>query len=137
MKQIVCPSCGETVPIPSSAGKKWAIGCLIAIAAIIPITAVVGLLAAIAIPSFVKARGTAQFNGCINNMRMIDSCKEQAALQYKHRVGAQIPNAQISEFSPRPMAQIICPSGGKYTSNPLGSDPQCSLHGTLGNPTPR
>ena len=44
------------------------------------VVAIIGLLAAIAIPSFVKARNTAQQNGCINNLRMIDGSKEQVAL---------------------------------------------------------
>ena len=36
------------------------------------VVAIIGLLAAIAIPNFVKARGTAQRNACINNLRLID-----------------------------------------------------------------
>jgi len=40
----------------------------------------IGILAGIALPSFVKARNTAQQNACINNLRQIDSAKEQAAL---------------------------------------------------------
>ena len=32
------------------------------------VVAIIGLLAAIAIPSFVKARNTAQQNACINNL---------------------------------------------------------------------
>ena len=33
------------------------------------VVAIIGLLAAIAIPNFVKARATSQANACINNMR--------------------------------------------------------------------
>ena len=36
------------------------------------VVAIIGLLAAIAIPNFVKARATSQANACINNMRQID-----------------------------------------------------------------
>ena len=36
------------------------------------VVAIIGLLAAIAIPSFVKARNTSQQNACINNLRQID-----------------------------------------------------------------
>ncbi len=45
------------------------------------VVAIIGLLAAIAIPNFVKARETAQKNACINNMRQIDSAKHQWALE--------------------------------------------------------
>jgi len=41
---------------------------------------IIGMLAAIAIPNFVKARNTAQMNACINNLRMIDGAKQQWAL---------------------------------------------------------
>ncbi|HEX7631870.1 MAG TPA: prepilin-type N-terminal cleavage/methylation domain-containing protein, partial [Lacunisphaera sp.] len=39
------------------------------------VVAIIGLLAAIAIPNFVKARQTAQTNACINNLRIIDAAK--------------------------------------------------------------
>ena len=37
------------------------------------VVAIIGLLAAIAIPSFIKARETSQKNACINNLRQIDT----------------------------------------------------------------
>ena len=36
------------------------------------VVAIIGLLAAIAIPNFVRARSTSQANACINNMHQID-----------------------------------------------------------------
>jgi prepilin-type N-terminal cleavage/methylation domain-containing protein len=45
------------------------------------VVAIIGLLAAIAIPNFVKARNTSQKNACINNMRQIDSATQQWALE--------------------------------------------------------
>ena len=47
------------------------------------VVAIIGLLAAIAIPNFVKARATSQANGCINNLRQIDAAKQQWALENK------------------------------------------------------
>ena len=35
------------------------------------VVAIIGLLAAIAIPNFVKARATSQANACINNLRQL------------------------------------------------------------------
>jgi prepilin-type N-terminal cleavage/methylation domain-containing protein len=37
------------------------------------VVAIIGLLAAIAIPNFVKARTTSQQNACINNLRLVDA----------------------------------------------------------------
>jgi prepilin-type N-terminal cleavage/methylation domain-containing protein len=51
------------------------------------VVAIIGLLAAIAIPNFVKARQTAQRNACISNLRQIDGAKEQWALENKKSAG--------------------------------------------------
>src|SRR6516162_11638390 len=45
------------------------------------VVAIIGLLAAIAIPNFVRARQTSQTNACINNLRQVDAAKQQWALE--------------------------------------------------------
>src|SRR5450830_1764065 len=45
------------------------------------VVAIIGLLAAIAIPSFMRARMTSQKNACINNLRQIEAAKDQYALE--------------------------------------------------------
>jgi hypothetical protein len=50
------------------------------------------LLAAIAIPNFVKARDAAQNNMCVNNLRLIQSAKEQWALENK-KADTDVPAA--------------------------------------------
>ena len=45
------------------------------------VVAIIGLLAAIAIPSFMRARLTSQRNACINNLRQIEAAKDQLALE--------------------------------------------------------
>src|SRR5258706_4577284 len=47
------------------------------------LVAIIGLLAAIAIPNFVRARETAQLNSIGNNLRIIEGAKEQWALENK------------------------------------------------------
>ena len=46
------------------------------------VVAIIGLLAAIAIPNFLRARLTSQTNVCINNLRQIDYAKQQWALEF-------------------------------------------------------
>ena len=41
------------------------------------VVAIIGLLAAIAIPNFVRARTQSQKNACINNLRQIDGAVQQ------------------------------------------------------------
>ena len=61
------------------------------------VVAIIGLLAAIAIPNFVRARTTSQTNTCIDNLRMIDAAKQQWALE-KGQVGTALP--QGSDIQP-------------------------------------
>ena len=45
------------------------------------VVTVIGLLAAIAIPNVLHARTTAQTKTCIGNLRMVDTAKQQWALE--------------------------------------------------------
>ena len=45
------------------------------------VVAIIGLLAAIAIPNFVRARTTSQMNACINNLRQYAAATQQYALE--------------------------------------------------------
>lgn len=94
----------------------------------------VPLMAAIAIPSFVKARDVSQHNACVNNLRQIDAAKEQTALEHSYTNGAEIPAGEVSEYLRDGLDGLTCPKGGVYTVNPLGQDPECSVHGSLSSP---
>jgi len=87
-----------------------------------------GLLAGVAIPSVVKARSTAQHARCINNLRQIDSAKEQWAMAENKRDGEPMDDAGIAEYI---YGGVIpaCPQGGIYTINAIGADPTCSHPG--------
>ena len=54
------------------------------------VVAIIGLLAAIAIPNFVRARTQSQKNACVNNLRQIDAAANQFALEQKKSTGASI-----------------------------------------------
>ena len=54
------------------------------------VVAIIGLLAAIAIPNFVKARATSQQNACINNLRQIDGAANELALENGKKTGDAI-----------------------------------------------
>jgi general secretion pathway protein G len=73
------------------------------------VVAIIGLLAAIAIPNFVKARTTSQNNACINNLRQVDDAAQQWALENK-QPGSAVP--AYSEISGYMRNAVICPAGG-------------------------
>ena len=90
------------------------------------VVAIIGLLAAIAIPSFMKARTTSQQNACINNLRQIESGKEQWALAAQVASGADVVSTAIEGYMKKIPA---CPAGGVYSYNKMGTDATCTITG--------
>lgn len=92
--------------------------------------AIVPLLLVIAIPNFVKARDAAMRNQCVNNLRQIDSAKQQWALE-NQKDAAIVPtsdelDAVLKEVK---MADFKCLKQGSYTINPISENPTCSIPG--------
>ena len=97
------------------------------------VVAIIGLLAAIAIPNFVRARRTAQANSCVNNLRLIDSAKQQLLLEQ--------PTATPDETTTAPylgrgaLGQFpTCPTTGTedYTVGAADVSPTCANDATEG-----
>ena len=91
------------------------------------VVAIIGLLAAIAIPNFVRARTTSQMNACINNLRQIDGAIQQWALEQKKDPAATVAWTDISGFLKN---SVVCPSGGttfadSYTIVDVATRPVC------------
>jgi prepilin-type N-terminal cleavage/methylation domain-containing protein len=99
------------------------------------VVAIIGLLAAIAIPNFVKARAQSQANACINNLRQIDAAANQFALEQHKSTGYSFSfPADLTPYIKLNSAGSIppCPANGTYTIGTLGATPQesCSLSGS-------
>jgi prepilin-type N-terminal cleavage/methylation domain-containing protein len=90
------------------------------------VVAIIGLLAAIAIPNFVRARTQSQKNACINNLRQIDGSVQQWALENKKATSATVVYSDIKDYLKN---SVICPAGG--TTFALSY----TLHGVSGKPT--
>jgi len=94
------------------------------------VVAIIGLLAAIAIPNFVRARTQSQMNACINNLRQMDGAAQQWALENKK---ASTDSYTLSGI--RPYIKLdstgnlpACPGGGTYaTGGVVTNPPTCSL----------
>jgi len=97
---------------------------------LLPAVAVTGTMAAIAIPNFVKARATAQQNGCINNLRQLDGAKNQWALEKGKKAGDVCTEDDLKPYIRLASGQVPkCPQGGTYTIGPVGEQPKCSIPG--------
>ena len=99
------------------------------------VVAIIGLLAAIAIPNFVKARATSQANACINNLRQIDAAANQFALEQHRTTGSTCALAtDLTPYIKLNSAGSIppCPAGGTYGATiTIGTNPVCSLGATV------
>jgi len=99
------------------------------------VVAIIGLLAAIAIPNFVKARTTAQKNACINNLRQIDGAIQQWALELKKDSTATVAETDVTPYLKN---SVVCPSGGttfadSYTVQDVSTQPVCKKQPGVGN----
>ena len=100
------------------------------------VVAIIGLLAAVAIPNFVKARATSQSNACINNLRQLDTAVQQFAFERNKHVGDTVnypddltPYIKLNSAGSIPP----CPASGTYSIPPVGNNPSavCSLGTTV------
>ena len=101
------------------------------------VVAIIGLLAAIAIPSFVKARLLSQQNACINNLRLIESSKHQWALETKQPVSALPSEANLAPYLGRDVTAVTihttCPADpsslfmNSYEINPVSGPAECKI----------
>jgi prepilin-type N-terminal cleavage/methylation domain-containing protein len=94
------------------------------------VVAIIGMLAAIAIPNFVRARTVSQADACINNLRQIDAAAQEFALEQDKATGTAInyptdltPYIKLNGTSSIPP----CPAGGNYSCNIVGTPPNCTL----------
>ena len=107
------------------------------------VVAIIGLLAAIAIPNFIHARTSSQTNACINNLRQIDSVKQQWALENKQIPSATPNPTDIQPYLGRGTGGTIpwCPLDStetfatSYTMNSIQTPPLCNLGGSAASGT--
>jgi prepilin-type N-terminal cleavage/methylation domain-containing protein len=99
------------------------------------VVAIIGLLAAIAIPNFVKARTTSQQNACINNLRLIDSSKQQWALEQRKQNSDSPAGTDLQPYLGRGAAGELpaCPVdaanafASSYIQGIVGNKPTCNI----------
>jgi len=91
------------------------------------VVAIIGLLAAIAIPSFVRAREKAQQTVCISNLKAIDGVKGTWGFgdeteQHRHAGGCGLVRRRFIHAR-----QTNCPASGTYSLNQVDARPAGSV----------
>lgn len=100
------------------------------------VVAIIGLLAAIAIPNFVKARATAQKNSCIANLKQVDGAVQQWALENKKVATDTYSLTDTTLLAYMKGSRLPeCPAGGTYAaaSSGVAGSPTCTQGSTSGH----
>jgi len=100
------------------------------------VVAIIAVLASIAIPSFMQSRTSARASSCVNNLRLIDSAKQQYAtasstcanstVLYMSDIYIYIKGAGATNGP-------VCREQGTYTVGAVTSNPTCSIGTSLGH----
>lgn len=87
------------------------------------VVAIIGLLAAMAIPGFVRARENSREKVCVNNLRQLHGAKDLAALENGLDTGGDVsPFVELYLKNGVP----VCPVGDTgYDLKAVGETPEC------------
>src|SRR5438093_2940305 len=91
------------------------------------VVAIIALLAAIAIPNFVKARTASQKTACIANLKQIDGAKHEWALEMKKSATDTPVKTDLYGTDKYIRDEPFCPATGTYTLNNVLTKPTCSI----------
>jgi prepilin-type N-terminal cleavage/methylation domain-containing protein len=95
------------------------------------VVAIIGLLAAIAMPAFVKARDNSRLNVIYHNLREIDMAKEQWAFEQKKKEGAPVSDlAELGDYLRG--GRVVDVIRESYLPNPVGTPPEAALPSGVG-----
>jgi prepilin-type N-terminal cleavage/methylation domain-containing protein len=94
---------------------------------ILVVVAIIGVLAAVALPNFIKTRTTVNKNACINNLKQIDSAMQQWAMELKKNASDPVSFSDISAYLRN---GTYCPAGGRtfadsYLISTVSAEPLC------------
>jgi len=93
------------------------------------VVAIIGLLAAIAVPNFIKAREASQQKACIANLKQIDGAKSTWALENK-KISTDTPvTSDLFGATAYVRDEPGCPANGTYALNDVSTKPTCTVAG--------
>ncbi len=94
------------------------------------VVSLIGLLLALAIPTFIKSRETSQLNTIYSNLRIVETAKDQWALQNKQGTGATPDWSLLSEYIKG--GTIKSATTETYTINAVGTNAYATCTTRLG-----
>ena len=91
------------------------------------VVAIIALLAAIAIPNFVKARTNSQRSACMANLKQIAGAKANWAMEMKKSNTDTPADSDLFGASLYVRQKPACPGGGTYTVDQIDTNPTCTF----------
>ena len=79
------------------------------------VVAIIGLLAAIAVPSFIRARTSSQANACINNLRQLAGAADQWAIENNQVDTASPVATDLDPYLKGTTSVCLCPADSQET----------------------
>jgi len=77
--------------------------------------------------TLIRARNTKAMNACVNALRLIESAKQQLALENPATPNPPTWDVIVPFLSPDGVKKPVCPEGGTYTIGRFSEPPTCSL----------
>jgi len=90
------------------------------------VIAIIGLIAAIAIPNFVRARRTSQGQACAQQLEQIEGAKQQWGFENNANDTASATTADLAPYLKLGVFPS-CPASGTYGLNALDTQTTCDL----------
>jgi hypothetical protein len=100
--------------------------CAVKIITILATCLLAGFNIVIVIPNFIRLRYETASNACINNLRQIESAKEQWKIENSKRDGDGVIEADIKPYLANENLSK-CPANGTNIIGRIGEDPKCSV----------
>lgn len=92
---------------------------------IMVVVLIIAIIVAISIPSFMQSRAVSRRTSCLENLRVIESAKDQCAMAKNLKNGDSVDWSDLVPMYIK--SQAVCPTGGTYSINAIGTDATCSL----------
>ncbi len=90
------------------------------------VVAIIGLLAAIAIPNFMRARTTTVKNKCLNNLRLISAAKDQYHIENAVPDTTVLVAADVQGYLKGDTLPAQPYDAGTYTIGAINTNPSCN-----------
>lgn len=97
------------------------------------VVAIIALLAAIAIPNFVKARANSQKSVCIDNLKQIEGAKANWAMEMRKTNTDTPVDTDLYGATAYLKTTPSCPGNGTYSIQQVDARPDCTLGPTDGH----